>query len=202
MTYSYTCRVRSSSLGSVWLDGVGPYRAISGGSPPCRRNKKTASCLCPFSASPSSDKSYFLSLPLALCWYALDHKGVLARAEWVREDLETQGHLEKLLGSEETLTTLRRRPRCRGYSLRVTGHSLGGSTGVLLSYMLRRNHPSVKCISISPMGGLLNAPYAQNCGEFVLSAALGEDVVPRLSVTAMERMRDEVLELIARSKVT
>lgn len=134
-------------------------------------------------------------------------KGVLARAEWVREDLDAQGHIRNLLGASEVegegeaAYAAGAPPRCRGYSLRITGHSLGGSTGVLLTYMLRRDYPSTRCISISPMGGLLNSPHAENCGEFVLSAALGEDVVPRLSVTAMERMRDEVLELIARSKV-
>lgn len=127
-------------------------------------------------------------------------KGVLGRAEWVRQDLEDQGHLASLLGPRE-LSNSARRHRCRGYSLRITGHSLGGSTGVLLTYMLRSTYPSTRCISISPLGGLLNAPFADDCKEFVLSAALGEDVVPRLSVTAMERMRDSVLELIARSKV-
>lgn len=119
----------------------------------------------------------------------------------MRRDLEDQGHLRALLGPAGDGA---RRPRPRlppGYSLRVTGHSLGGSTGVLLTYMLRGDHPSARCVSISPLGGLLNSPHAENCGEFVLCAALGEDVVPRLSVVAMERMRDDVLELIARTKV-
>ena len=78
---------------------------------------------------------------------------------------------------------------------------MGGGIGVLLTYMMRRDYPSARCIAISPIGGLLNAPFAEQCGEFVLSAVLGKDMVPRLSVTSMERMRDEVLELIARSKV-
>lgn len=128
-------------------------------------------------------------------------KGVLARAEWVRKDLEDQGHLRALLGPGGDGARQRRRPRFPDYSLRLTGHSLGGSTGVLLAFMLRRDYPSVRCVSISPLGGLINSPHAESCGEFVLSAALGEDVVPRLSVVAMERMRDEVLELIARAKV-
>ncbi|CAN0317507.1 unnamed protein product, partial [Hapterophycus canaliculatus] len=131
-------------------------------------------------------------------------KGVLARAEWVRQDLEKEGHIRGLLlggGGGEAGTGSRRPPRCRGYSLRLTGHSLGGSTGALLAYMLRAEYPSTRCVSISPLGGLLNSPHAEECGDFVLSAALGEDVVPRLSVMAMERMRDEVLELVARTKV-
>lgn len=125
----------------------------------------------------------------------------------MRRDLEDQGHLRALLGAPPPAGEGRggakqpRRPRFPDYSLRVTGHSLGGSTGVLLTYMLRKDYPSVRCVSISPLGGLLNSPHAENCGEFVLCAALGEDVVPRLSVVAMERMRDEVLELIARAKV-
>ncbi|CBJ32677.1 BiP [Ectocarpus siliculosus] len=143
------------------------------------------------------------------------HEGVLARAEWVRKDLEDQGHIRALLlgggpageeGAPQRVASVapgggrRTPPRFRDYSLRVTGHSLGGSTGALLAYMLRWEYPSVRCVAISPLGGLLNSPHAENCGEFVLSSALGEDVVPRLSVLAMERMRDEVLELIARTK--
>lgn len=129
-------------------------------------------------------------------------KGVLARAEWVRRDLEREGHVRALLlGVDEEGTGVKRPPRCRGYSLRLTGHSLGGSTGALLTYMLRAEYPSTRCVSISPLGGLLNLPHAEDCGNFVLSAALGEDVVPRLSVMAMERMRDEVLELVGRTKV-
>lgn len=156
-------------------------------------------------------------------------QGVLARALWVREDIERQGYIRALLGNEagdgrggvgqrESGSGLRperggrggppppplssvRISRCRGYSLRITGHSLGGGTGALLTYMMRRDYPSARCIAISPIGGLLNAPFAEQCGEFVLSAVLGKDMVPRLSVTSMERMRDEVLDLIARSKV-
>lgn len=111
-------------------------------------------------------------------------------------------------GGNEEHGRFRRRPalssrhvRCRGYALRVTGHSLGGSTSILLTYMLRRDYPSVRCIAISPLGGLLNSPHAENCGDFVTSAVMGDDVIPRLSVSAMERMRDEILELISRSKV-
>lgn len=137
----------------------------------------------------------------------------------MRQDLVDQGHLRALLGPARTTTAAaaaaeagagsnqrgrgrgRGRERCLGYSLRVTGHSLGGSTGALLTYMLRRDYPTARCVAISPLGGLLNSPHAEECGDFVLSAALGEDVVPRLSVVAMERMRDEILELIARTKV-
>ena len=138
-------------------------------------------------------------------------KGVLGRAEWVRQDLEDQGHLRALLGpvgapaptgsGAAGLNRPGAPPRCLGYSLRLTGHSLGGGTGALLTYMLRRDYPSARCVAISPLGGLLSSPHAESCEEFVLSAALGEDVVPRLSVVAMERMRDEILELIARTKV-
>lgn len=161
-------------------------------------------------------------------------QGVLARAEWLRQDLENEGHLRALMGTgddvdwpsgsnltddsgRDTSSTgassrgverigpgsqrSSKHMRCRGYDLRITGHSLGGSTGVLLTYMLRRDYPSVRCIAISPMGGLLNSPYAEDCGAFVLSGVMGDDVIPRLSVASMEHMRDEVLDLIARSKV-
>ena len=34
--------------------------------------------------------------------------------------------------------------RCDGYTLRVTGHSLGGGTAVLLTHMLRAQYPSAR----------------------------------------------------------
>ncbi|CAM9966368.1 unnamed protein product [Ascophyllum nodosum] len=103
------------------------------------------------------------------------HQGVLERAEWMRQDLETQGHLRALLGLQ---TATNRRPRLQSYSLYVTGHSLGGSTGVLLSYVLQKDYPSVRCVAITPMGGLLDEAHAESCLDFVIFAVMGDDVVP------------------------
>jgi len=43
---------------------------------------------------------------------------------------------------------------------------------------------------------------ARECSEFVNSFVLDSDIVPRLSVNNMERLRDEVLHLIARVKLS
>ncbi|CAM9453435.1 unnamed protein product [Discosporangium mesarthrocarpum] len=134
------------------------------------------------------------------------HQGVLDRASWIRGDLEERGHLRHLFSDKsgqlgEKSSDCPLSMRYGSYSLRVVGHSLGGSVAVLVAYMLRPMHPSVRCVAISPMGGVLSAPHAQGCSSFVLSVALSHDIVPRLSVRAVERVRDSVLDLLARSKV-
>jgi len=72
--------------------------------------------------------------------------------------------------------------------------------GVILSLMLRNSYPNLRCICYSPPGGLLTWKLATECADFVHSFVLDSDIVPRLSVDNMERLRDEVLHLISRVK--
>ncbi len=44
----------------------------------------------------------------------------------------------------------------------VTGHSLGGNIAVLVAAMLRSTYSQTRCISLSPVGGLLD-PVTQSC---------------------------------------
>ncbi|KAL7537869.1 hypothetical protein ACHAWF_005927, partial [Thalassiosira exigua] len=88
------------------------------------------------------------------------------------------------------------------YTLRIVGHSLGAGIGVILSLMLRGTFPNLRCICYSPPGGLLTWDLARRCSEFVTSFVLDSDIVPRLSLDNMERLRDEVLHLIARVKLS
>ena len=43
---------------------------------------------------------------------------------------------------------------------------------------------------------------AERCKEYLTSYVLDDDIIPRLSLQSMEHLRDDVLEMIARIKVT
>jgi len=122
------------------------------------------------------------------------HGGVLECTNWLHEDLMRHKILQRLLSEGNT--------EYPDYTLRIVGHSLGAGIGVVLSLMLRTTYPDLRCICYSPPGGLLTWELAKECSEFVNSFVLDSDIVPRLSVDNMERLRDEVLHLFARVKLS
>ncbi|KAL9185551.1 hypothetical protein ACHAXT_003328 [Thalassiosira profunda] len=121
------------------------------------------------------------------------HGGVLECTNWLHEDLQRHNVLQRLLLGENA--------EFADYQLRIVGHSLGAGIGVILGLMYRNTYPNLRCICYSPPGGLLTWDLAKECSAFVNSFVLDSDIVPRLSVNNMERLRDEVLHLIARVKL-
>ena len=91
---------------------------------------------------------------------------------------------------------------CAGYKLRVTGHSLGAGCAAILSLMLRSKFPDLKGLCFSPPGCVLSEQLSEKCKDFMTSYVLDTDIVPRLSQESMEYLRDDVLEMIARIKVS
>jgi sn1-specific diacylglycerol lipase len=91
---------------------------------------------------------------------------------------------------------------CSGYTLILTGHSLGAGCAALLSFMLRSKYPDLKCLCFSPPGCTLSKNMADSCKEYLTTYVLDDDIIPRLSLQSLERLRDDVLEMIARVKVT
>ena len=89
------------------------------------------------------------------------------------------GILERLLQGDEA--------ELPDYTLRFVGHSLGAGIAVLLSLMMRRRYPTLKCLCFSPPGGFLTWKLATECSEFVTSFVLDSDIIPRLSFENMER---------------
>eukprot|EP00536_Pseudo-nitzschia_multiseries_P012886 jgi/Psemu1/244944/estExt_Genewise1.C_5140003 len=118
------------------------------------------------------------------------HSGVLACFENVLRDLQRYGWLERLLELDYP-----------DYHLRIVGHSLGAGVCTLLGYVLRSKYPSLKVYGFSPPGCTMTWDLATNCADWSTSFVLDSDIVPRLSVLALEDLRDEVLELIGRIKV-
>jgi sn1-specific diacylglycerol lipase len=122
------------------------------------------------------------------------HGGVLECTHWLHDDLMKHRILSTLLLGDTA--------RYPNYTLRIVGHSLGAGIGVILSLMLRGTYPTLRCICYSPPGGLLTWELAKQCSTFVNSFILDSDIVPRLSVNNVEYLRDEVLRLIARVKLS
>ena len=118
------------------------------------------------------------------------HAVVLACFENIIEDLRRLGLLEQLLLDEYP-----------SYELRVVGHSLCAGVATLLSYVLRAKFATLKVYGFAPPGCTLTWKLATDCMPWTTSFVLDNDIVPRLSVLALEDLRDEVLELIGRIKV-
>jgi len=118
------------------------------------------------------------------------HAGVLACFKNVLRDLQRYGWLERLLEREYP-----------DYHLRIVGHSLGAGVCTLLGYVLRPKYPSLKVFGFSPPGCTMTWDLATSCTDWSTSFVLDSDIVSRLSVLALEDLRDEVLELVGRIKV-
>jgi len=118
------------------------------------------------------------------------HAGVVASARNVYSDLERHGLLERLLRNDYP-----------NYHLRLVGHSLGAGVATLLGYMLKAQYPSLKVYNFSPPGCTMTWELATQCEAWATSFVLDSDMVPRLSVMALESLRAEVLELFGRLKV-
>ena len=118
------------------------------------------------------------------------HAGVVASARNVYSDLERHGLLERLLRQDYP-----------DYHLRLVGHSLGAGVATLLGYMLKARFSSLHVYNFSPPGCTMTWELATQCVAWTTSFVLDADIVPRLSVLALERLRDEVLDSVGRLKV-
>ncbi len=108
------------------------------------------------------------------------HVGMAEAALYVFKQLREKHLLNKALLIAE------------GYSIVVTGHSLGAGTAVVLSFLLKLRHPDLQCYAFGPPGALLNQTAASISEEFTVSVIVGDDIVPRLSVSGYIRLRDRM----------
>jgi len=84
--------------------------------------------------------------------------------------------------------------RYPGFGLVVTGHSLGAGTATILTFLLRAKYPGVDvtCYAYSPPGGLLCKPAAKESEKFTVSIVVGDDVVPRTSLSNLANLSVKV----------
>lgn len=119
------------------------------------------------------------------------HRGFWETAQSLFNDLMDNGHLQQLLAAAD----------CADYSASVVGHSLGAGVGVLLACLLRgteRWHDTVAWLYASPPS--MDAAAADFCNTFTTTALLGSDIITRLSVRSVLRLRQELLWAVRSSK--
>ncbi|KAL6998743.1 hypothetical protein U1Q18_044999 [Sarracenia purpurea var. burkii] len=88
-----------------------------------------------------------------------------------------------------------------GFRLRLVGHSLGGATASLLAIMLRKK--SYKELGFKPdivtAVGYATPPcvsreLAESCSDYITTVVMQDDIIPRLSVASLTRLRNEILQ--------
>ncbi|KAL0481511.1 hypothetical protein AKO1_011282 [Acrasis kona] len=108
------------------------------------------------------------------------HKGILIASQWFNNNRFIKQILHR---------TLEMYPQ---YELRLLGHSLGGGTAAILASFWHQNEfPHVRAYSYA-CPPVLSHFLADECGEYVTSFINGDDVVTRLSMTAIEELRRDV----------
>lgn len=122
---------------------------------------------------------------------SMAHNGVLGCARALHADLQKRGTLRDALEA----------PQHRGWTLIITGHSLGAGVATLLGLMLRSWRPELKVWAFSPPGGLVSENLAEAIKPWCTSVALGNDFISRLSMHNLERLRDEMMQCAALSKL-
>ncbi|KAL9227581.1 hypothetical protein vseg_003255 [Gypsophila vaccaria] len=115
------------------------------------------------------------------------HFGTAEAARWFLD--HEMGTLRKCLQEHE------------GFRLRLVGHSLGAATASLLAIMLRKR--SNKELGFDPnmvtAVGIATPPcvskeLAESCCGYVTNVVMQDDIVPRLSIASLSRLRNEIIQ--------
>merc|ERR1719232_2522378 len=94
-------------------------------------------------------------------------------------------------------------PEYEGFDIVVTGHSLGAGTATILAFLLRDRYPDIRvtCYAYSPPGGLLSLAAARESEKFTVSVVVGDDVIPRLSLTNIGALSRDIKNVISTCKL-
>ncbi|CAL6408130.1 unnamed protein product [Bathycoccus prasinos] len=118
------------------------------------------------------------------------HAGFLANARWLMKN-----------ATDELRKAREMNPN---YDFMVVGHSLGGGVGVLLAQMLRDAQPEhfldVRVIAFG-CPSMLSEDLAANCAPWTTTLINRCDVVPVLSYSRAEDMREQIVKTSVEQKV-
>ncbi|KAL7602846.1 uncharacterized protein LOC111921361 [Lactuca sativa] len=107
------------------------------------------------------------------------HCGMVAAARWIAK-----------LATPLLLKAFQDYP---DYKLQIVGHSLGGGTAALLTYVLREQKElsATTCVTFAP-GACMTWELADSGNEFITSVINGADLVPTFSAASVDDLRAEV----------
>ncbi|XP_030545598.1 uncharacterized protein LOC115751755 [Rhodamnia argentea] len=107
------------------------------------------------------------------------HCGMVAAARWIAK-----------LSTPYLLKALDEHP---DYKIKVVGHSLGGGTAALLTYILReqKEFSSTTCVTFAP-AACMTWELAESGKDFVTTVINGSDLVPTFSAVSVDDLRSEV----------
>ncbi|KAG9146374.1 hypothetical protein Leryth_018425 [Lithospermum erythrorhizon] len=79
------------------------------------------------------------------------------------------------------------------YEVKIVGHSLGGGTAALLTYILReqKEFSSTTCVTFAP-GACMTWELAESGKHFITTIINGSDLVPTFSAASVDDLRSEV----------
>lgn len=107
------------------------------------------------------------------------HCGMVAAARWIAK-LSTPCLIQALCEYPD-------------YSIKVVGHSLGGGTAALLTYILREQNgfSSSTCVTFAP-AACMTWDLAESGKHFITTIINGSDLVPTFSAASVDGLRSEV----------
>ncbi|XP_028763269.1 uncharacterized protein LOC114721580 isoform X2 [Neltuma alba] len=107
------------------------------------------------------------------------HCGMVAAARWIAK-----------LATPCLIEALGRNP---DYKVKIVGHSLGGGTAALLTYILREQKElsETSCVTFAP-GACMTWELAESGNDFITSVINGADLVPTFSAASVDDLRAEV----------
>ncbi|KAK7303744.1 hypothetical protein RJT34_14657 [Clitoria ternatea] len=107
------------------------------------------------------------------------HCGMVAAARWIARLC--------------TPTLLKALSECPDFEVKIVGHSLGGGTAALLTYILReqKEFSSSTCVAFAP-AACMTWELAESGKHFITTIINGSDLVPTFSTSSIDDLRSEV----------
>lgn len=87
------------------------------------------------------------------------------------------------------------------YAFVITGHSLGAGLAVLVGAKLRSKYRDLKVYGFATTSGILTREAAKYSEQFAFTLIVGDDCFARISVDAVEKLKNTILETLQSCKL-